>query len=112
MARPQLNPWRDTVRLSEVDRGPIERRLSPDASQLPAIARTIGVDALRRLDAEVTVSPWLDGAEVEFSEGFTDLHTASYVDILAGGGFGIDDARPSISLVHYIRSAAPSGPKN
>ena len=64
MARPQLNIWRDTVRLSEVDRGPIERRLSPDASQLPAIARTIGVDALRRLDAEVTVSPWLDGAEL------------------------------------------------
>jgi UDP-N-acetyl-2-amino-2-deoxyglucuronate dehydrogenase len=48
----------------------------------------------------------LDGAEVEFSEGFTDLHTASYVDILAGGGFGIDDARPSISLVHDIRAAA------
>lgn len=64
MARPQLSPWSETVRLSEVGRGPVQRRLSPETTQRPAIARVIGVDALNSLSAEVTVSPWLDGAEV------------------------------------------------
>ncbi len=36
----------------------------------------------------------VDGADVEFSEGFIDLHTRVYEDVLAGRGFGIDDARP------------------
>jgi UDP-N-acetyl-2-amino-2-deoxyglucuronate dehydrogenase len=49
----------------------------------------------------------VDGKEIEFSEGFTDLHSRVYEDILAGGGFGIADARPSIELVHDIRTAAP-----
>ena len=64
MARPKLNPWRETVRLSEVARGPLRRRLSPQAPQLAAIARVIGVDVLKSLTAEVTVTPWLDGAEL------------------------------------------------
>lgn len=51
----------------------------------------------------------LDGNEVEFSDGFTDLHTASYKAILAGGGFGPGDARPSVEIAHGIRHAAPSG---
>src|SRR5262249_16401814 len=45
----------------------------------------------------------VDGDEVEFSEGFTDLHTRSYEEILAGRGFGIADARPSIELAHRVR---------
>jgi UDP-N-acetyl-2-amino-2-deoxyglucuronate dehydrogenase len=45
----------------------------------------------------------IDGVEVEFSEGFADLHTRSYEEILAGHGFGIDDARPSIELAHLVR---------
>ncbi|GAA0612412.1 MULTISPECIES: Gfo/Idh/MocA family oxidoreductase [Thalassospira] len=48
----------------------------------------------------------VDGDEVEFSGGFTDLHTRSYQDILNGGGFGIDQVRPSIELVSSIRSKA------
>lgn len=48
----------------------------------------------------------VDGAEIEFSGGFTDLHTASYQDILGGGGFGLDVVRPSIELVSGIRHAA------
>jgi uncharacterized metal-binding protein YceD (DUF177 family) len=64
MARPQLNPWRETVRLSELARGPVTRRIAPDASQLPALARQLGVDALNSLSAEVAVTPWLDGAEL------------------------------------------------
>lgn len=48
----------------------------------------------------------VDGQELEFSGGFTDLHTQSYKGILAGDGFGLDVVRPSIELVHGIRNAA------
>ncbi len=47
----------------------------------------------------------VDGKEIEFSAGFTDLHTQSYEAILAGQGFGIDQVRPSIEIVHAIRNA-------
>ncbi len=47
----------------------------------------------------------VDGKEVEFSEGFTDLHTSVYEETLAGRGFGIEDARPSIELTHRIRTS-------
>jgi UDP-N-acetyl-2-amino-2-deoxyglucuronate dehydrogenase len=47
----------------------------------------------------------VDGAEVEFSEGFTDLHTLVYQEILAGRGHGIADARASIELAHALRTA-------
>ena len=47
----------------------------------------------------------VDGEEIEFSGGFEDLHTKSYEEILKGNGFGLDDARPSIQLVHDIRNA-------
>ncbi len=47
----------------------------------------------------------VDGKEIEFSKGFTDLHTLSYQDILDGNGFGIKEARPSIEAVHQIRNA-------
>jgi UDP-N-acetyl-2-amino-2-deoxyglucuronate dehydrogenase len=50
----------------------------------------------------------VDGKEVQFSEGFTDLHTKVYEETLAGRGFGIEDARSSIELVHSIRGAAVS----
>ena len=46
----------------------------------------------------------IDGDEIEFSGGFTDLHTRVYEEILVGNGFGIDDARPSIELVHKLRT--------
>ncbi|MBH25213.1 MAG: oxidoreductase [Myxococcales bacterium] len=47
----------------------------------------------------------IDGEELDFSDGFTDLHTRVYEDILSGGGFGLEAARPSIELVHEIRNA-------
>lgn len=46
----------------------------------------------------------VDGDEIEFSSGFTDLHTKVYEETLAGNGFGIEDARPSIELVHKLRT--------
>ncbi len=45
----------------------------------------------------------VDGEEIEFSDGFTDLHTESYRHILAGNGFGLEDARASVQIVHEIR---------
>ena len=47
----------------------------------------------------------VDGEPLEFSEGFTDLHTRVYQEVLAGRGFGVHDARPSIELSHRIRHA-------
>lgn len=47
----------------------------------------------------------IDGEQIEFSDGFTDLHTLSYEKILGGEGFGIDDALPSIELVSKINNA-------
>ena len=51
----------------------------------------------------------LDGEEVEFSEGFTDLHNEVYRRTLAGQGFGIEDAKPSITLAQQIRTMQPMG---
>ncbi|MEO8511946.1 MAG: Gfo/Idh/MocA family oxidoreductase [Ignavibacteria bacterium] len=53
----------------------------------------------------------LNGEEIEFSDGFTDLHTKSYTEILNGNGFRIHEAMPSIEAVYEIRSAAPVGLK-
>ncbi|MFM8542422.1 MAG: Gfo/Idh/MocA family protein [Chakrabartia sp.] len=48
----------------------------------------------------------IDGEEIEFSGGFTDLHTLSYQQVLAGQGFGLAEVRPAITMVEHIRSAA------
>lgn len=53
----------------------------------------------------------VDGQEVEFSGGFTDLHTESYKQILAGAGFGWREVLPSLEIVHAIRHAVPVGCK-
>lgn len=53
----------------------------------------------------------IDGEEFEFSQGFTELHTKSYEEILAGRGFRISEARPCIQIVHDIRNATPIGLK-
>lgn len=50
----------------------------------------------------------VDGQEIEFTEGFADLHTRVYEETLAGRGFGIEDARPSIDLAHRLRTAPVS----
>ncbi len=50
----------------------------------------------------------VDGKEIEFSKGFTDLHILSYEGIIAGDGFGLKEARPSIETVYTIRNAVPN----
>jgi UDP-N-acetyl-2-amino-2-deoxyglucuronate dehydrogenase len=51
----------------------------------------------------------IDGEEIEFSEGFTELHTEAYKEILAGRGFGLKDARQSVDTAYIIRNAKPAG---
>ena len=70
--------------------------LSTDAADLPFAPEPGSKTTFR----SITV----DGREVEFSEGFADLHTRVYEETLAGRGFGIDDSRPAIELSHRIRS--------
>jgi hypothetical protein len=48
--------------------------------------------------------------EIDFTEGFVDLHRRVYEEVLAGRGFGIEDAKPSIELVHRIRNASVVAP--
>ena len=84
----------------ELQRARVRWFLSTERSDLP-FAPEPGVKTTYR---SITV----DGAAVEFSEGFGDLHTRVYEEVLAGRGFGIDDSRPSIGLSHRIRQAPPS----
>jgi UDP-N-acetyl-2-amino-2-deoxyglucuronate dehydrogenase len=66
-------------------------------------------DGVKARDRRTYRSITFDGEEIEFSEGFADLHTESYRRILAGDGFGLDDALPSIELVHAIREGPRLG---
>ena len=75
--------------------------LSIDSSDLSLCALKPGQKTFRSIT--------YDGQEIEFSEGFTDLHTTVYKEILAGKGFGIEDSRPSINLAHMIRNAQAVG---
>ena len=51
----------------------------------------------------------MDGKEIEFSGGFTDLHTITYEKILQGDGFGLESSRSAIETVYNIRNSAPAG---
>ena len=51
----------------------------------------------------------MEGSEIEFSEGFTELHTDSYKKILEGNGFGLEDSRTCIEIVHGIRNSQAIG---
>jgi UDP-N-acetyl-2-amino-2-deoxyglucuronate dehydrogenase len=75
----------------------VEWFLSIDENDLPAGIREQGQRTFRQL----TINEEL----LDFSEGFTDLHTKSYTEILEGRGFGITDSRAAIELVHNIRLA-------
>lgn len=75
--------------------------MSVDANDLPAAQQEQG----QRTYRSITV----DGEEIEFSGGFTDLHTKSYEKILAGEGFGLEENRCAIQTVADIRGAARVG---
>ena len=69
------------------------------------------ISTIERNTAETKIKLTLniDGEEFEFSAGFTELHTESYKQILAGNGFRISEARPCIETVAEIRHAEPIG---
>jgi UDP-N-acetyl-2-amino-2-deoxyglucuronate dehydrogenase len=68
-------------------------------------------EAIKKAGKRTYRSITMESEEIEFSEGFTDLHTDSYKHILSGKGFGLNDARGSIQIVHNIRNSEPIGLK-
>lgn len=81
----------------ELEGASIEWFLSVDYNDLPPQVVAKGQRTYRKIE--------VDDKEVEFSEGFTSLHTLSYKEILRGCGFGIEESRQSIELAHCIRNS-------
>jgi UDP-N-acetyl-2-amino-2-deoxyglucuronate dehydrogenase len=85
---------RQMAGLVELERARVRWFLSTDANDLP--------DEVVRNGGYAYRSMTYDGSEIEFSDGFTNLHTRVYEEILAGRGTGIGDTRPAIELAHAI----------
>jgi UDP-N-acetyl-2-amino-2-deoxyglucuronate dehydrogenase len=81
----------------ELDRARVNWSLSINYDHIPDAVKAKGKRTYRSLT--------MNGEEIEFSDGFTELHTKSYEAILAGRGFGLNEAKPSIELVHKIRNS-------
>jgi len=80
----------------ELERATVNWFLSIDAATLPEEVAKAGKRTFRTLS--------VDGDEIEFSEGFTELHTLSYEAILEGKGFSLEENIKSIRLVHDLRN--------
>ena len=80
----------------EYERARVRWFLSIDANDLPT-----EVQGKKTTYRNIDIS----GEQLEFSDGFTDLHTISYSEILAGRGYGLKDVRPCIDTVNVIRTA-------
>ena len=85
----------------ELENARVRWFLSIDYKDIPDNVKETGQRTFR----SITV----DGKEIEFSKGFTDLHTLTYQEILAGRGFGLKDARQSVESAYIIRNAKPAG---
>ncbi|MEE1271564.1 MAG: Gfo/Idh/MocA family oxidoreductase [Bacteroidales bacterium] len=85
------------------ERARVRYFMSINADTLPKQAVEQGKRTYRKME--------MDGKKIEFSDGFTELHTESYKKILAGEGFGLDQAYQSIKIVHDIRNTRPIGLK-
>lgn len=79
----------------ELENARVRWLLSINSDHLPKEVKQRGQRTFRSIK--------MGGKEIEFSEGFTDLHTRSYEEILAGKGFGLEHVRPSIELAYNIR---------
>lgn len=86
----------------EYEKARVRWFLSVDYKYLPEGATAQGQRTFRSII--------VDGEEIEFSGGFTDLHTRSYEEILAGRGFGLEENRVAIETVSHIRNSNPAGP--
>ncbi|MCC5612321.1 Gfo/Idh/MocA family oxidoreductase [Nostoc sp. CHAB 5834] len=82
----------------ELEKARVRWFLSTDYEALPESVKLANKRTYRSLQIE--------GEEIEFSDGFTDLHNHSYEHILSGAGFGLLEASPSIEIVHHIRNAS------
>lgn len=87
----------------QLERARVRWFLSVDYKDIPDNIKAKGMRTYRSI--------LMDNEEIEFSEGFTDLHTASYRHILEGKGFGLENARSSIETVFAIRNSVPLGLK-
>jgi UDP-N-acetyl-2-amino-2-deoxyglucuronate dehydrogenase len=87
----------------ELEKARVRWFLSINFDTLPETAITAGKRTYRSL--------MMNNEEIEFSDGFTELHTKSYEGVLNGQGFGLSEAKSSIELAHEIRHAAPAGLK-
>ena len=84
----------------ELENARVRWFLSVDEKSLPGDVRASG----QRTYRSITV----DGEEIEFSKGFTDLHTLSYQEIVEGNGFGLNEARASVETAYAIRNTKPA----
>jgi UDP-N-acetyl-2-amino-2-deoxyglucuronate dehydrogenase len=69
--------------------------LSIDSNYLPPSAKNANKTSFRNLE--------VNGVAIDFDEGFSNLHTKSYENVLSGKGFTLADAKPAIEIVHEIR---------
>ncbi|MFH0841396.1 MAG: Gfo/Idh/MocA family oxidoreductase [Bacteroidota bacterium] len=87
----------------ELENARIRWFLSLDHDDLPSGITEKGQRTFRSIQ--------VNGEEIEFSEGFTDLHTQTYREVLAGRGFSLEDARQSVEIAYNIRNLKPVGIK-
>jgi UDP-N-acetyl-2-amino-2-deoxyglucuronate dehydrogenase len=85
----------------ELENARVRWFLSLDYKDIPDNIKKTGQRTFRSITVE--------GEEIEFSEGFTDLHTLTYKEILAGRGFGLKEARQSVETAYTIRNSKPVG---
>jgi UDP-N-acetyl-2-amino-2-deoxyglucuronate dehydrogenase len=85
----------------ELERARVRWFLSVNNEDIPSEIRSKGQSTYRSIT--------LNNEEIEFSGGFTDLHTHTYQNIFDGKGYGLDAARPSIIIAHEIRNLKPVG---
>jgi UDP-N-acetyl-2-amino-2-deoxyglucuronate dehydrogenase len=98
-----ISEYNKAAGLLELEKANVKWFLSIDREDLPSTTQSQKPKTFRSIK--------VDGEEFEFSEGFADLHTISYKEILAGKGFGIKDAYPSIEAAFMIRQAEAVGLK-
>jgi len=87
----------------ELERARVRWYLSLDFNDIPRSSKSENSRTYRSIT--------IDREEIEFSSGFDDLHTRSYIRILEGEGYGLREAKPAIETVYTIRNASPLGLK-
>lgn len=85
----------------ELENARVRWFLSIDNNDIP--------DSVKKTGQRTCRSITVDGEDIEFSEGFADLHTLTYKEIIAGRGFGLKEARQSVETAYIIRNSKPVG---